>query len=67
VAAAWCFAGFFALWPYFSAVTVSGMESPLMLALIALGAALAARAARGADRRSARSRSPARRASPRRW
>jgi hypothetical protein len=41
--AAWCFAGFFALWPYFSAVSVSGMESPLMLALIVLGAALAAR------------------------
>jgi MYXO-CTERM domain-containing protein len=37
------FGFFFALWPYFSVVAVSGMENPAMLALIALGAALARR------------------------
>ena len=42
-AAAWCFAFFFAVWPYDSAVCASGMEMNLMLALIALGAALAER------------------------
>ena len=26
---AWCFAFFFALWPYFSAVSISGMENPV--------------------------------------
>ena len=36
--AAWCFAFFFVAWPYFGAVSISGMESPLMLALIALAA-----------------------------
>lgn len=36
--AAWCFAFFFAVWPYFSAVSLSGMEPSLMLALIALAA-----------------------------
>ena len=41
---AWCFAFFYAVWPYFSAVSVSGMEATLMLALIAL-------AALGIDRR----------------
>lgn len=42
-AAAWCFALFFALWPYFSVVAVTGMEIPLLAALIALGATLAGR------------------------
>jgi len=37
--AAWCFTFFFAAWPYFSAVAVSGMEISLMLALLALAAA----------------------------
>jgi len=37
-AAAWCFAFFFAAWPFFAVVAVSGMESSAMLALIALGA-----------------------------
>jgi hypothetical protein len=40
-ASAWCFTLFFALWPYFSFLAVSGMETSPMLALIALGAALA--------------------------
>ncbi len=35
---AWCFTFFFAAWPYFSAVSVSGMENSLMLALMALAA-----------------------------
>ncbi len=39
-AAAWCFTLFFAAWPYFSAVSVSGMENSLMLALMALAAVL---------------------------
>lgn len=39
-ASAWCFTFFFAAWPYFAAVSVSGMETSLMLALIALAAAL---------------------------
>jgi hypothetical protein len=38
--AAWCFAFFFAVWPYFAFVCASGMEMNLMLALIVLGAAL---------------------------
>ena len=42
-AAAWCFTFFFAAWPYFSAVSMSGMESSTMLALIALGATLVER------------------------
>jgi hypothetical protein len=37
-AAAWCFTTFFATWPYYSAVAMSGMESSLMLAWIALAA-----------------------------
>jgi arabinofuranosyltransferase len=41
--AATVFGSFFALWPYFSVVAVSGMENPAMLALIVLGAALARR------------------------
>ncbi len=41
--AAWCFALFFALWPYFAFVSASGMESSAMLALLALGAVLARR------------------------
>ncbi len=48
-AAAWCFTFFFAAWPYFSAVSVSGMENSLMLALMALAATLlASRPGRGA-------------------
>ena len=50
-AAAWCFAFFFALWPYFSAVAVSGMETSVMLALIASSAF-------GLDRRAAPLRQP---------
>lgn len=42
-AAAWCFGFFFAVWPYFSVVAVSGMEMSAMLALIALAAVLARR------------------------
>jgi hypothetical protein len=37
------FAFFFAVWPFFAVVSASGMETPVMLALIALGAALARR------------------------
>ena len=42
-AAAWCFACFFASWPFFAAVAVSGMETGLMLALIVATAVLARR------------------------
>jgi hypothetical protein len=42
-AAAWCFAMFFAAWFYFSAVSVSGMENGVMLALVVLSAALVER------------------------
>jgi len=45
-AAAWTFACFFAVWPYFSAVAASGMEMNLMLMLVALSAALAERGSR---------------------
>ena len=38
-ASAWCFACFFAAWPYFAALAMSGMECSLMLAWIALGGA----------------------------
>jgi arabinofuranosyltransferase len=38
-AAAWCFGVFFAAWPTFAALAMSGMECSLMLAWIALGAA----------------------------
>ncbi len=41
--AAWCFACFFAVWPFFPAVSQSGLEMSLVLALLALGAALASR------------------------
>ena len=47
-AAAWCFTFFFAAWPYFAAVSMSGMESAAMLALIAGGAVLVARRSVGA-------------------
>ncbi len=43
-ASAWSFNGFFAAWPFISAVATSGMESSLMFTLIATGAALVARA-----------------------
>jgi hypothetical protein len=39
-ASAWCFAVFFAAWPYFSAVTVSGMENGVLVALVVLAAVL---------------------------
>jgi hypothetical protein len=42
-ASAWCFAGFFAAWPYFSAVAVSGMENGVLVALIVLAAVLVER------------------------
>jgi hypothetical protein len=42
-ASAWCFAVFFAVWPYFSAITASGMENNVMLMLMALSARLAER------------------------
>lgn len=42
ITAARCFAVFFALWPYFPAVGMSGLETSLMLALIPLSAALVA-------------------------
>jgi len=45
-ASAWCFTFFFAAWPYFSAVSVSGMECSTMLALIVLGATLVERRSR---------------------
>src|SRR5262245_17826301 len=35
---AWCFNLFFALWSYFAAVAVSGMETSTMIALLALAA-----------------------------
>jgi arabinofuranosyltransferase len=41
VAAAACFTWFFAAWPYFAAVSNSGMESPALVAMVALCAALA--------------------------
>ena len=42
-AAAWCFNCFFAVWPFFSVVAMSGMESSTMLTLIALAAVTARR------------------------
>ena len=42
-ASVWCFGIFFALWPYFSAVTASGMEGSLVFAMIAVSAVLAVR------------------------
>lgn len=47
-AAAWCFAWFFAAWPFFAAVAVSGMETSAMLTLVVLAAALAERGSLGA-------------------
>jgi hypothetical protein len=41
--AAFCFAAFFAAWPYFPAIAASGMESSLVLALLALSASWVAR------------------------
>jgi hypothetical protein len=46
--AAGCFAFAFAAWPYFAAVSVSGMEMSAMLALIALSAWLVGRGSRWA-------------------
>src|SRR2546426_4453074 len=43
---AWCFALFFALWTSFAAVTISGMESSAMLALIAISAVCTERRSR---------------------
>lgn len=45
-AAAWCFAWFFAGWPFFAAVAVSGMETSMALALMALAAVLVERRSR---------------------
>ncbi|HKQ58165.1 MAG TPA: hypothetical protein VJY35_09880, partial [Candidatus Eisenbacteria bacterium] len=42
-AAAWCFAVFFAAWPFFAAVSVSGMETGVMVSLIVASAVLAER------------------------
>jgi hypothetical protein len=42
-ASAWCFAFFFAAWPFFAAVAVSGMETSVMLTLVVLAAVLAER------------------------
>ena len=42
-ASAWCFALFFAGWPYFAAMATSGMENNLMLMLMALSAVLVER------------------------
>jgi hypothetical protein len=40
---AWCFAFFFAAWPFFAAVCISGMETSLVLALLVVSAVLAGR------------------------
>jgi hypothetical protein len=40
-AAAWCFTFFFAAWPYFPALSVSGMEMSLLILAITLAAVLA--------------------------
>jgi hypothetical protein len=42
-AAAWCFAVFFAAWPFFAAVSASGMETGVMLSLVVASAVLAER------------------------
>jgi hypothetical protein len=42
-ASAWCFAVFFAAWPFFAAVAVSGMETCAMLTFILLASVLAER------------------------
>ena len=46
LSSAWAFTFFFAVWPYFSALAVSGMEMSVCIALTVLGAALAHRASR---------------------
>ena len=38
--AAWCFAWFFAAWPFFAAVAISGMDTGIMLTLMMIAAAL---------------------------
>jgi len=45
---AWSFAWFFAVWPYFAATCASGMETSLMLFLVALAATLSERRGPGA-------------------
>jgi hypothetical protein len=45
-ASAWAFAAFFSSWTYFAAVTISGMENNVLVALVALGATLAGRRSR---------------------
>lgn len=47
-AAGWCFAWFFAGWPFFAAAAVSGMETSAMLTLLLLAAVLAERRSRWA-------------------
>lgn len=42
-AAAWAFAVFFAAWPYFAGVSVSGMENGVLVTLVLAAAVLAAR------------------------
>lgn len=42
-ASAWCFGLFFAGWPYFSAMTASGMENGMMFMLMAVSAATLSR------------------------
>ncbi len=46
IASAWAFTFFFALWPYFSALSISGMEMSVCLGLLVLGAALTQRRSR---------------------
>lgn len=46
IASAWAFTFFFALWPYYAALCVSGMEMSMCLALLVLSAALAQRHSR---------------------
>jgi hypothetical protein len=41
-AAGWCFAVFFGAWPFFAAVSASGLESSTLLALLVLSGALVA-------------------------
>lgn len=43
LAAAWCFNLFFAAWPYFASIAVSGMENGVLFALIVFAGALAER------------------------
>src|SRR5262249_51029964 len=46
LASAWCFALFFALWTYFAAVAISGMESSTTVALVVVAATLIERRSR---------------------